>query len=778
MRIVVPWVRTLPPAPYLEKLGHISRDRCEEDQIVKDSPYISSTDQMQDLFGLSPIALAFVARHINQPVKRKCSIDESLNQPVKKKFSVNESQKVNQPVKRKSSIDESLNQPLKKNCSVNESRKVNQPVKRKSSIDESLNQPLEKKCSVNESQKVNQPVKRKSSIDQSHNQPVKKKCSVNETQNVESYEKMTPVDSLRNNSNVVCEDSIQGEIEKTLPKRKRELGLSDDYVLKELNDGIQVGIICSEKECNEKDGKPLKYARVEIQSRFEKRKNMRKEGNWETFNRFREKRIQDRPQQSRIEGESQEKEKNNRWKKSTVIGIRNNKIKSPGKPQKFIRKNRHDGQIKNPRGRPKKASLCRTEKHDGHIKNPRGRPKKASLCRTEKHDGHIKNPRGRPKKASLCRTEKHDGQIKNPRGRPKKASLCRTEKHDGQIKNPRGRPKKASLCRTEKHDGHIKNPRGRPKKASLCRTEKHDGHIKNPRGRPKKASLCRTEKHDGQIKNPRGRPKKASLCRTEKHDGHIKNPWGRPKKASLCLRPKISSRKAKETYISQEFTTKIGKQEDNTKTKKTQSSKKSNSLEISKDRIKELLDKSMDTIEKPGPSNVFDISESENIRRGRGRPRIIRLKKVGRPKRLFNKRKISFDEDTNPVLLHERELNDFPTLEANHEDCVAEETQAVQEESLHNNEGSDDDLQIKLLPVFKFPQAVGSWHPSLHIVRMWAKIRRRQLSQCNKEPEPPLLETNVNTDSIATGTSSMVIYSFIINFKVVISFNPLYSSIL
>ncbi|XP_068234215.1 uncharacterized protein [Palaemon carinicauda] len=29
------------------------------------------------------------------------------------------------------------------------------------------------------------------------------------------------------------------------------------------------------------------------------------------------------------------------------------------------------------------------------------------------------------------------------------------------------------------------------------------------------------------------------------------------------------------------------------------------------------------------------------------------------------------------------------------------------------------------------------------------------LVECNKEPEPPLLETNVNTDSIATGTSSM-----------------------
>ncbi|XP_068239899.1 uncharacterized protein [Palaemon carinicauda] len=383
-----------------------------------------------------------------------------------------------------------------------------------------------------------------------------------------------------------------------------------------------------------------------------------------------------------------------------------------------------------------------------------------------------------PKKASLCRTEKKDGQTKNPRGRPKKASLCRTEKKDGQTKNPRGRPKKASLCRTEKKDGQTKNPRGRPKKASLCRTERKDGQTKNPRGRPKKASLCRTEKQDGQIKNTRGRPKKASLHRTEKHDGLIKS-------KQTGLRPKISSRKAKETYISQEFTTKIGKQKDNTKSKKTQSSKKSNSLEISKDRKKELLDKSMETIEKPGPSYVFDISEPETIRRGRGRPRIIRLKKVGRPKRLFNKRKISFDEDTNPVLLHERELNDFPTLEANHEDSVAEETQAgqenhedsvaeetqavqenhedsvaeetqaVQEESLHNNEGSDDDLQIKLLPVFKFPQAVGSWHPSLHIVRSWAKILKRQPSQCNKEPEPPLLETNVNTDSIATGTSSM-----------------------
>ncbi|XP_068228805.1 uncharacterized protein [Palaemon carinicauda] len=421
------------------------------------------------------------------------------------------------------------------------------------------------------------------------NEPVKKQIFVDESTKIGSNEKITSQDSLKNDSNVECEDPIQEEIEKTLLKRKRELGLSEDYVLEEidLNDEIDVNNIGLEE--NENYEIPLKKSeRLEIKSRLKKIKNVRNEGNLEKFNRFKEKRTPGRPRKSAIQGELQGKDINRRLEESIALGIKRNKTKTPGRPKKFHKKSPRRPKVlikKNTLGRPIKSPRNTPGRPKKFLQNTPGRPKK-----------YLQNTPGRPKKF-----------LQNTPGRPKRFLPNTPGRTKRFPQNTPGKLKESPISKIGKQEAETKGKetRGRPKTPIISKKEKQEGEakFKETRGRPRKTSISKIGKQEGEatFKETRGRPKKASISKIGKQEGEAKSKEtrGRPKKASISKIGKGECYgKAKQTrgMLIEATKSKLGRQEGDTKAKETRGRpRKTTSSKIYKDRRKELTDETKES---------------------------------------------------------------------------------------------------------------------------------------------------------------------------------------
>ncbi|XP_064114569.1 uncharacterized protein LOC135220889 isoform X2 [Macrobrachium nipponense] len=347
-----------------------------------------------------------------------------------------------------------------------------------------------------------------------------RKIFVEKSQNINS-EQTTPDESLE------CENSFQEEIERTLLRRKQELGLPDDYVPEELPlcDDIKVSDIGLEDGNNT----GMKYAE-------EADKKLQEKRGWiKTKSAIYEEGKQE------MEGTTKEKGANRKQKK------------------------KKDLQEQKPRGRPRGSTLSEIEKQEveGEIKmkKSRGRPRKSTSSDMNKQETEgetkAKKPRGRPRGSASSEIEKQEVgeiEVKKTCGRPRNFTSFKMSKQEAEgepeAKKPRGRPRKftSEIGKQEIYkDTKIKKPCGRPKKSSASEVYNKKRKKELPKKiiesfeRPIQSTGHEVNKNKAEKKS---RLSKSNVSKSDKYETEqeLREDYGKPD-MDRYERPKVLKRK-------------------------------------------------------------------------------------------------------------------------------------------------------------------------------------------------------------------------------------------
>ncbi|XP_066950609.1 biorientation of chromosomes in cell division protein 1-like 1 isoform X2 [Macrobrachium rosenbergii] len=338
-----------------------------------------------------------------------------------------------------------------------------------------------------------------------------RKIFVEENQTIVS-EQITSQESLE------CENPIQEEIERTLLRRKQELGLPNDYVSEELQlgNGIKVSDIGLGDEGG--DGNTgMKYDQ-------EADKELHEVGKQEK------------------EGKIKEKGANRKQKKEKKL------------------------QEKKPRGRPRVSTSFEVEKQkvgEIEVKKSRGRPRKSTSSKMSKQEAEgetkAKKPRGRPRGSTSSEIKKEvegETKVKKSCGRPRKSTSSKMNRQEAEeetkAKKPRGRPRRSTASEIGKREINeetkAKKPCGRPKKSSTSelfnnkRKRELLRKIKESSGSSRQSTDHEVNKNKTE-KN--SRLSKTNISESDKYDTEQESmeDYDKPNKDSRCEGPKVMRRK-------------------------------------------------------------------------------------------------------------------------------------------------------------------------------------------------------------------------------------------